>query len=85
MAKNDNLSEQDRRDIVFLAGCALQGIISDHQHHTQFGGLDCAQSTCEWATRYAFETHLRLKQKFKDFEKGPVTFPKHVRAYRQVP
>lgn len=79
--RRPNLSRQDKRDIVFLSGCALSGILADHEHHQGFGGLTCAQASCEWAARYGFELHLRLKQKFSDFEKGPVTFPLHVTAY----
>lgn len=72
--RRQKLTRQDQRDLVYLAGQALNGILADHQHVNQLPGNNCAESCAEWSTRLAFETLLRLKSKAKNFNKGVPDF-----------
>jgi hypothetical protein len=70
MKRPNKLSASDQHDLVYLAGCALSGILADHCHVRQIKGLSCGQSVAEWASTLAIETHYRLKAKTGLYEKA---------------
>lgn len=74
-----------RKELLYLTGKALEGILADHQHHAGFEGLICQQATTEWAVRYAFETWYRFNETFKRSQKEKIKFPEKVKAYATNP
>jgi len=76
------LTRQDRQEILYLAGCALQGILADHQQHQRFHRMGCAKSSCRWAVSYAVETHKQLKKEFR--KPAKFTFPPLCSNYRSL-